>query len=843
MQHRGWQQIVHHYSWKSKINWGKGNLRKKLDRIRIRAIPADGSNDTATNYAIFDAIQFNTPRDFRDARNPVTQVWSPIQPDFSTDTPPTPDELKKLSQLESFLSQKSNPKVKDEHWKKRLTGIQKRIEDEGLSSGHSIKKNLGHYFGFLNQIAGDFSTCANPELRRQFAKKFIAVNSWMQDQGLVVNGATGKANNYIGRTYVDAISKMRDPLAKAGKLTESLNFIKWSYGYDYDFFPEKEGPHIKSMDYFHNEALRLLRIALMHDDPVARWHHVSRFRSNLSKQLVVSIKPDGSLFHHNMHYFAYGSMGINSVSGTLEVMSRANLAVTKPALDAAKCGAMQMRWYAGGKPILLALCGRHPSGTQNIPAGAFLNLAKAYAPYYDGKRDEDLISAYLRLSPDQAKKPEFADFKAEPAPRGFVSMPYAGLGLHRRDNWLAGVKGFSDFVASGESYANANRFGLYLSNGYLELLTHPTPLPTIHGSGTLPDKGFNWFALDGTTTIHSTLKKIANGNGSRHEKSGGTFNGGLSHDGNNGLFVQVINSSMQANMAREKGVKGEPFKATKSWFFFDSHIICLGSDISVDNVPYPVRTTLFQKFLTETFKTTTVNNEQRTLKDQLLIRNLKNNEPTYLSDPYGNSYFTAKGDPVQVRIGEQLSRNGYDNADTQGNYATAWIDHGRNPQSASYEYSILVQADSETATQWGEDLLKPETAPYLVLKKDKSAHIVFDRKSHTTAYVIFDPETPLPPETNSPLLKVARPCLVMVEDKGDHHLISLTNPNPRDHETEAIIISLTLKGTWSSGRNLPDGSAHVTTSISTDINDTPVTTRISIPIFHGESVTFKVIKK
>lgn len=91
-------------------------------------------------------------------------------------------------------------------------------------------------------------------------------------------------------------------------------------------------------------------------------------------------------------------------------------------------------------------------------------------------------------------------------------MPYAALGTHRRGDWLAGIKGYSKYAASGESYAASNRFGLWMSMGQLELLTHPEPLPTAHGSGTRPDEGYNWSAIEGATTIHMRREEGANRN-------------------------------------------------------------------------------------------------------------------------------------------------------------------------------------------------------------------------------------------------------------------------------------------------------------------------------------------
>ena len=828
LQFRGWQKMVHHYSHKSHITWTHHKLRNALDSIRIRAVTEKSS------YAIVDVIQYNTPLDFRLGVDPVLKAWKPDQPTFASQPKPTPNDLKKLSQLERVLTRQPTPNIDNNHWKKVIAGLKKKIIDKKLSPGNPMTGNLGSNFSILNHIANQYTTCADPVYRKQIGQIFLSVHSWMQDQGLVVNGAAGKANNYVGRGYVDAIFQMQSFLRDSAQHDLALNYIKWSYGYDDLFDPKKNPRNIMSMDYFHNEARRMLYVTLMHKDPSNRWHHFQRFHALLAKQLIATIKPDGSLFHHGFHYYAYGGMGMGSTADTFAALTKGGFPIAENALDVAKSAAMRMRWYAGGKGLLLSLSGRHPSGSQTIKPRTFLSLAKAYAPYRDGKWDKELVSAYLRLEPRNAGKPEFSAYSAEAAPHGHVTMPYAGLGLHRRGQWLAGVKGFSSSVVSCERYANANRFGIYLSNGYLQLLTHPIDLPSVHASGTIPDKGMSWFALDGTTTIHSTLKHIANGNGSFSERSGGHFNGGLSHDGKNGMFIQKINSEAQARCSRGKGLKGNPFSATKSWFFFENRIVCLGSDIAVNNVNFPVRTTLFQKFLSNDHHLTIANNEPLKFTGQPLTRDFADGHCT-LIDPYGNAYFTAKGDPVQLTLSTQHSRSVYDKTDTAGDYATAWIDHGINPESASYSYLILVQPTPKSLAKFQQDLTSQKTSTYQILQQNNAAHIVLDRATQTTAYAIFQPNKPLPTNSGSLLLNAAQPCLVMLQKKPDHHLLSLTYPDPRNAETKPQSIRITIKGRFSLAQ-LPVGG-------SLERIDAPTPrTVITIPVLHGESHTFKLTK-
>lgn len=518
-------------------------------------------------------------------------------------------------------------------------------------------------------------------------------------------------------------------------------------------------------------------------------------------------------------------MGMGSISGALERLSAAGLPVEERALDAVKLGVMRMRWYAGGEAVMFSLCGRHPSGKQMLAPPTFLNLAKAYAPYRDGRWDSELVAAYLRLAPQQSGKPEFQGIVAEAAPQGHVAMPYAGLSLHRREGWMAGLKVYGKGIAAGESYANANRFGLYLSNGFLELHTHPQPLPNVHGSGVRPDEGWNWCAPDGATTIHAPLSAIANGNGTRSEYGSQTFAGGLSHDGRNGVSALHLSSQSQANVCRAQGTKGGPFEARKSWFFFDNRIVCLGSGIRVDAVEHAVRTTLFQKFLTPDHAGTRAGGEVIEAGESVAARDLTGK--SVLADPYGNVYVTT--DPVRLTVGRQDSRSGYDQKDTNGKYATAWIDHGKNPVDAGYEYAVIVQGGEQAVKtlEAGKDL------PYQVLRKDNAVHVVRDKESRSTGIAAFEGNVDLD-GLKTPLQKIDQPCLVMAEERDGGLCLSLTHPAPRDGESGTQPVTVHLKGRYEKAGEIPP-------CVSLESGEGG--TRITAEIAHGESVTVNLTKK
>jgi hypothetical protein len=87
---------------------------------------------------------------------------------------------------------------------------------------------------------------------------------------------------------------------------------------------------------------------------------------------------------------------------------------------------------------------------------------------------------------------------------------------------------------------------------------------------------------------------------------------------------------------------------------------------------------------------------------------------------------------VLISGGEQVSAHNKTKAETRGNFVTARIDHGHAPISAHYEYMTMLKPSPAEQRNWTSN---PE---YQIIRADKTAHIVFDEISKTTAIVSFE---------------------------------------------------------------------------------------------------------
>jgi len=158
---------------------------------------------------------------------------------------------------------------------------------------------------------------------------------------------------------------------------------------------------------------------------------------------------------------------------------------------------------------------------------------------------------------------------------------------------------------------------------------------------------------------------------------------------------------------------GVSLKAKKSYFLLDGKIACLGADInSTDD---------------RTIETTI---ENRKYKGECKVNEGKN-WLHYDAQSRGGYYF-----PVNMNLKmlqekrsgnwSRLGGGGSPTANEENDFFTLWIDHGKNPQNAGYQYVFLPNA---TLAETQKYALHPEAA---ILENSPSAQGVMDKKAGVT---------------------------------------------------------------------------------------------------------------
>ncbi|TLX76030.1 T9SS type A sorting domain-containing protein [Labilibacter sediminis] len=711
----------------------------------------------------------------------------------------------------------------------QITGAAFVPADEYVSS------NGDKRFNELDDLIYDIAKAWYHKQESGFDQMFIDMLDWLYDQGLNVGSGMG-ANHHYGyefRGFPKAIWLMQDVLKAAGKFDEAFEMIQyWTGVPEIRQLPVDE--NFQGIVDAWNTIIpgRLMTVMLREDSPelVRDMQSFVRWNDAMMKPsvgLMGGFKPDGAGFHHGMIYAGYLNGGYGGLSellcylgNTLYNFSEESRANFRKALDV-------HAWYSNQHSMVNSVCGRKPMN-QNMGTGAinaFAYLAKATDPI-----DEDAAGQYLRLT--KYKKELYNEFVGlgiakGAAPTGNKSINYGALNLHRRDNWLVATKGFNTIVTGTEIYTSNNRYGRYQSYGTVQILASGSPVSAEKSGYVL--EGWDWNRFPGATTIHLPYDLLNYSKSNINERSANAEFAGSCSLGDNGIFGMILDENNHTNYT-------DDFVACKSVFAFDNRIICLGSNINNSNSQYNTETTLFQAKLVSTSESIQVNEasvSQFPYTDDIFV-----NEPITMLDTKGQGYYLPSGH-VNIQKTLQESRDNKNKSVNSGNFATAWLNHGTAPVNEEYEYAILVQTNASALSQFKTEMTT-ENAPYQVIRKDEVAHVLKDRDTKTTGYVLFEANSNI---SQSHIKATSYPCLVMVKDKDTGGLnLSMADPAlnmevPTSLVSTAVVqerkIQLTLNGSYALAN--PSGSCRLVSSTNNQ-------TILEFTCIHGLAVEIELIK-
>ncbi len=638
------------------------------------------------------------------------------------------------------------------------------------------------------QIADAYRAGGDADQRRRLADRFLLIEDYLYDQGM--QAASGfHWNWWYGGRWADAVFLMRDVLAREDRLERQCDYFLWNWG---GGAVCAEGAPPSHMDFYSLTVPRLLRACLLQVEPAEQVRWLRAFKAMLERSILQptsALKIDGCTYHHGGHYFHYAFAAMPGLASTLQQLSRTPWRLSPEAHERVRRALLAQRIFCNQRDVPLSLSGRMPFvkySMKILPRGLDA-LARSGTP--DGARavDPGPAAAYLRLVPDAASQEPYSGLGVtpEPEPNGTFVMPYAALLSHRRDNWLASVHGQSKYVWGSERQGKVNCFGLFQSLGSLEVLSGGDPV-SAEASGR-ESAGWDWRRFEGTTVPQLPLEQIDEGWTSKY--SAEAFVGGLSHQGRHGVFAMVLNQPMPDN----KTLKGR-----KSWFFSDERILCLGSDISCDEADYPTQTTLCQRRLPngETRELISTSLDGLDLTGFPEERILEEARPHWFLDVQDTGYYLPAGQRVTVSRTHQESRDYCDQEDTEGDFLTAWIDHGKAPGAARYEYMLVVRATPDAMQRLAD------APPYRVMQCDEAAHIVWDTAGRRWGCAFFVPQEAPAHTVASGTLKVKtvdRACLIMEEAAREGRLdVSVADPdlNLTDGVSRPRPLHVTLRGAW-----------------------------------------------
>lgn len=709
----------------------------------------------------------------------------------------------------------------------------------------------------LKKLA-NFYDRANPSEKEAIEKMFLNGTKYFLDQGWQA-GSSGGTRHHIGynvREITEAFFTMRQFLFNNGLLEEVGSSLHWLFNTGMLLGDETKF-HV-NIDYLNTQSYYHLMLIFMLESQEKQAALLNAYSKYMSITLAQQneewgFKVDGTSWHHNGHYPAYGIGAFQNVPKVIRILSRTRFRVQteghenfKRSFLASRIFSQKFNWGFGN-------AGRHPLENNGIKSlkEQFLLMANAGDPTGKDKVDKEVAAAYLRLwgKEDMFNSTLFTQINGinKEALSGFYTFPYAATAVKRDNNWAALIKGYSKYVWASEIYVASNRYGRYPANGTIQLLNEKSE----KGSG-FKQEGWDWNRYPGSTIIYLPLKELEAKMPLIMFRSNESF-AGTATLGDDGIFGMILNEGKGSNADGPETKVGYPgkLKAKKSVFSFGDKLICIGTDISSIDAENPTQTNIFQTYLQD-------------VKDPIYIasdkinkfpfngKTTKNNQDkNWIIDPYGNGYHILSNDVVHYKKEKQnsyhnkysintgkMNPKGKGEKETEGNYASAWIDHGLAPKNANYQYVIYPFNTEKEINDFGKRVENEKT--YTILKADSIAHIVKDLKTNTTGYVVFEADTYL---GIGVLKSVSKPALIMAKKEDTNKTtLSVVQPDLNFPEyqkgkfrnySQSVKFSICLEGKWS-------------TTITKNVLSVVVTTNetiISLELKDGLSHEINLVKQ
>lgn len=624
-------------------------------------------------------------------------------------------------------------------------------EDLKPEEKNKIKYIATKEFGiYLTELAYMYNSTENIQEKERIAKLFNESLEYMYDQGWTKGSTQGTVHHlgYQMREIYEAIFLMKEPLIKLGTVNKAKEMITWYSAMGMIYTPSDK---LKiNIDVLNTMLPGMLTAILLNEDESKEAKELYRFQNYLIESIKYSpgvlggFKYDGTVFHHMQNYPAYARGAFQGLVPIIYYLHKTPYGIKGGEYDIVKKAVLTTRLYSNKYNYLLSLTGRHPHDKLKIDIESFRLMALSGVEGVD----KELAEAYLRLSKDKKKieKLKNMGFKEEVTPNGSWTLNMGSVQLHRRGEWLAGVKGYSRYLVGNETYIKNNLYGRYMSYGAFQILEG-----SLKESGYVQE-GWDWKHFPGTTAINVPFEKLKSNISQVDTKSGveemllsdETYSGGNSLNGN-GMFAMKLHEHPKYNGTH---------RARKSVFFFNNKAILLGSGIENNDSENETHTTLFQNYLGQNLKNSYIQNED------------------IIIDSQNNLYKVIEGDIV-LKKEKQESRDQNSGERTENNYELAYINHGKAPENGKYHYSILIKGTKEEQEKYKEN------SKYEVLNQDNNSHIVKDLKSNMTGYALFESGKV---QNNRFIESVDTPSMILLQEKDRELQMSFVDPDLRLYE-------------------------------------------------------------
>lgn len=299
------------------------------------------------------------------------------------------------------------------------------------------------------------------------------------------------------------------------------------------------------------------------------------------------------------------------------------------------------------------------------------------------------------------------------------SYPLMDRVVHRTEDYLFVLSMYSERIQNTEIMNDENRFGWHQNNGMTYIYDEDNQYTENYWNTVNP------LRLPGTTVVPVNIG-TGKPDGSGFAQGGDfcskeSWVGGTSI-GNYGVSGMSFSGETQG-IAGDAPVSYAPdLKGKKSWFMFDDEMVCLGAGITNKNMELPVETTIENKKLRKDGSNQLLVNGEKTeipVKEanvkELVERTADVSGTSFEQVNWahleGNQsvgtgyYFPEENTEIQVRRGQTTGSwkdVGTFEGESTENYLEMWVDHGQNPENASYSYVLLPETSAEETENYAQ---------------------------------------------------------------------------------------------------------------------------------------------
>lgn len=299
------------------------------------------------------------------------------------------------------------------------------------------------------------------------------------------------------------------------------------------------------------------------------------------------------------------------------------------------------------------------------------------------------------------------------------SYPLMDRVVHRTEDYLFTLSMYSERIQNTEIMNDENRFGWHQNNGMTYIYDEDNQYTENYWNTVNP------LRLPGTTVVPVNIG-TGKPDGSGFAQGGDfcskeSWVGGTSI-GNYGVSGMSFSGETQG-IAGDAPVSYAPdLKGKKSWFMFDDEMVCLGAGITNKNMELPVETTIENKKLRKDGSNQLLVNGEKTeipVKEanvkELVERTADVSGTSFEQVNWahleGNQsvgtgyYFPEENTEIQVRRGQTTGSwkdVGTFEGESTENYLEMWVDHGQNPENASYSYVLLPETSAEETENYAQ---------------------------------------------------------------------------------------------------------------------------------------------